>query len=140
MDELISSKHVMEFPLDAFGTKLSPAVMPFGQMMHGSSTSGAKVEVVVVVATVESFAGAELGAGVFASSVGVSVGVSVGIFIGASTLSPSAGVGVGVIASTVGASACVSVGAATLTSSAGAVAVIVGQHEIMYTLLSAMHV
>jgi hypothetical protein len=58
MDESISSKHVMEFPLDAFGTKSSPAVMPFGQMMHGSSTSGAEVEVVVVVATVVSSAGA----------------------------------------------------------------------------------
>jgi hypothetical protein len=48
MAELIYSKHVMEFPLDAFGTKSLPAVMPFGQMMHGSSTSGAEVEVVVV--------------------------------------------------------------------------------------------
>jgi hypothetical protein len=37
MDDLISSKHVIEFPLDTFGTKSSPTVMPFGQMMHGLS-------------------------------------------------------------------------------------------------------
>jgi hypothetical protein len=58
MAELIYSKHVMEFPLDAFGTKSLPAVMPFGQMMHGSSTSGAEVEVVVVEKERESSAGA----------------------------------------------------------------------------------
>jgi hypothetical protein len=40
VDELISSKHVIEFPLDAFGTKSLPAVMPFGQMMHGLSILG----------------------------------------------------------------------------------------------------
>jgi hypothetical protein len=70
MDELISSKHVMEFPLDAFGTKSSPAVMPFGQMMHGSLTSGAIVEEVVVVATVVSSSGIGVGAGV-TTTVGV---------------------------------------------------------------------
>ena len=43
------------------------------------------------------------------------------------------GVGAGVIAATVG----VSVGAATLKSSAGLGVVLVGQHKISYTLLSA---
>jgi hypothetical protein len=47
---------------------------------------------------------------------------------------------VGVIALTVGVSVGVLVGAATLTSSAGVGAVVAGQHEILYTLLSAMHV
>ena len=62
MDESISSKHVMEFPLDAFGTKLSPAVTPFGQMMHRVSTSGAEVGDTVVVVTVVSSTGIRVGA------------------------------------------------------------------------------
>ena len=136
MDEFISSKHVIEFPLDAFGTKSSPAVMPFGQMMHGLSTSVAEVEAVVVVATVLSSAGAGVGEGVIASTVGVSVGV----VVGAATFSSSAGVGVGVIAFTVGVFVGIFVGAATLTSSAGVGRVVAGQHEILYTLLSAMHI
>ena len=52
MDELTSSKHVTEFPLDALGTKSLPAVMPFGQMMHGLSTSGAEVDGAIAVANV----------------------------------------------------------------------------------------
>ena len=83
MDEFISSKHVIEFPLDAFGTKSSPAVMPFGKIVHGSPTSGAKVDLVDIVATVVSSMGAGVGAGVIASTVGVSVGVSVGAWVGA---------------------------------------------------------
>jgi hypothetical protein len=117
MDEFVisSSKHVIEFPLDAFGTKSSPAVMPFGQMMHGSPTSGAKVDLVDVVATVVSSPGIGVGAGVNASTVGVSVGVSVA----AATFSSSAGVGAGVIASTGSVSVGIFVGASTFTSSAG---------------------
>ena len=52
VDEFISSKHVTEFPLDEFGTKSSPAVMPFGKIVHGSPTSGAKVDDIVVDAGV----------------------------------------------------------------------------------------
>jgi hypothetical protein len=40
MDDLISSEHIMVSPLEAPGTKSSPAVMPFGQMMHGLSIRG----------------------------------------------------------------------------------------------------
>ena len=94
------SEHVLKSPSSAYGAKSPPAVAPLGQMMHGSSVSGAEEEVVVVIATVVSSEGAGVGAGVIASTVGVSVGVLVGV---------------------------------------GVVAVVVGQHEFLYTLRSAMH-
>jgi hypothetical protein len=58
VDEFISSKHVIEFPLDAFGTKSSPAVMPFGQMMHGLSTSMSGVDGVAKVPRINPIASA----------------------------------------------------------------------------------
>jgi len=65
----MNSAHVVKSPLSANGASFSPpaAVMPFGQMMQGLSTSGAKVEEVVVVATVVS------------SSTTVGVGAGIGI-------------------------------------------------------------
>jgi hypothetical protein len=80
-------------------------------MMQGLSppVPAPKADVTIVVATGISTTGEGVGAGVIAATVGVSVGISVGVSVGAATLKSSAGLGV----------------------------VLVGQHNISYTLLSA---
>jgi hypothetical protein len=75
-----------------------------------------------------------------ARAIASTVGVSAGVLFGAATFSSSAGVGAGVIASTVGVSVGIFVCATSLTSSAGVGIAFAGQHGIVYTLLSVMHV